>query len=112
MAELALDYTALAMLGGLVVLSCFAFYALRILSNFRTGMLEKGWKWVGLGAVFLIFAQLLILISQLGVAELANPLILTGSALRVFAMILLVLGLREHYLVWQVDKVRPLPIEN
>lgn len=113
MAGMALDYSELAIvIGGLVVMSAFAFYALKILANFRSGMLERGWKDVALGAVFLISAQLLLLISQIGAAGLTNSLDLAASLLRFLAMIFLILGLREHYLVWRVDKARPVPVEN
>ena len=98
--------------GGLVVISIFGFYALKILGNFKSGMLEKGWKQVALGSVFLILAQLLLIVSQIGVAGLTNFLDLVAYALRLLAMIFLILGLREHYLVWRVDKTEPLSVKN
>lgn len=108
-----MDYIQFAILvAGLGVISVFGFYALKILANFKTGMLERGWKQVAVGAVSLILAQLLIILSQINVAGLTYPLMIIGSALRLVAMIFLILGLREHYLVWRVDKSRSVSVEN
>lgn len=100
------------MLGGLVLLGAFGFYALKLLANFRSGMLEKGWKQIAIGSVLLIFSQLLLIISQFDVTGFTAPPFLVGSAFRIFAMIFLILGVREHYLVWRIDKTRQMPSEK
>ena len=107
-----MDYTTLVMIGGLAVLGAFGFYALKLLANFRSGMLEKGWKQIAIGSILLIFSQLLLIISQFDVVGLTTPLYLVGSACRILAMIFLILGLREHYLVWRIDKTRQVPLEK
>lgn len=108
-----MDYAQFAIVvGGLVVISVFGFYALKILANFKSGMLEKGWKQVAIGAIFLILAQLLMIVSQASIAGLTYPLFIIGSALRLLGMIFMIIGLREHYLVWRVAKTTPASIEN
>ena len=102
---LTIDYESLVIeIVGLAVVFFFGFYALKLLSNFREGMLEKGWKQVAIGALFLIAAQILFLIPLMGSSPLVTALNYTGSAMRVFAMIFLILCLRAHYMVWRVNK--------
>ncbi len=99
-------------IAGLVVVSTFGFYALRLLANFRQGMLEKGWKQVAAGALALISAQFLFLVSLMGSSGWAGALNDIGEAMRFIAMIFLILGLRAHYLVWRVDKRVIAPVER
>jgi hypothetical protein len=113
---LAIDYLSLVtVIGGLAMVLFFGFYALKLLSNFREGMLEKGWKQVATGALFLIVAQLLFLIPVMGSSPLANALNYIGTATRFLAMAFLILGLRGHYMVWRVNNKKAeavLPLES
>ena len=112
-----MDYTVLVPeIAGLAMTCFFAFYALKLLANFRQGMLERGWKQVAIGALFLIVAQFFFLPSSAANSALSVALTLTGMSMRLIAMILLILGLRAHYMVWRPDNkkvgVAAAPVEH
>ncbi|MGH2638590.1 MAG: hypothetical protein ACRDF4_04825 [Rhabdochlamydiaceae bacterium] len=98
------DYILLAAeITGLVILSGFGFYAARLLASFRTGMLQKGWKQVTVGAVFLVSAQFSFLASGIGYSGLVSLLGDVGTLMRFIGVVFLTIGLRAHYQVWRLD---------
>lgn len=95
---------------GAFVLSIFVYYAVRLLSSFRKGMLEKGWKLVALGASILALAQVPYIFSSLfnilSLGRLSTVASLAGSLIRFAGVIVLILGFREQYQIWRVDKIK------
>ncbi len=88
---------------GSALLLVFGFYALKLLASFRKGVLEKGWKEVTVGAIFLVLAQFLIIVSGFGAPSLVSPLNISVQAMRFVGIVLLILGFRAHYQVWRLD---------
>ncbi|MGI0080416.1 MAG: hypothetical protein ACRECH_12430 [Nitrososphaerales archaeon] len=103
-----LDYVQVAEITGLVTLSAFGFYAIRLVASFRTGLLAKSWKQVTAGAIFLISAQIPFLASGIGVSGGDSFLIATGTLMRFVGVVFLVIGLRAQSRVWRPDKGPPL----
>jgi len=102
---LTIDYNQLTIeILGVVVLSIFGFYAVRLLSTFRNGMLEKGWKYVTEGAIILALAQIPFLVARIGSPSFVSLLDDAGDILRLIGMIFLILGFRAQYQVWRLDK--------
>jgi hypothetical protein len=96
---------------GAVVTFAFGFYAIRLLTSFRMGMLEKGWKHVAYGGISLIVAQFVLLASEFGSPTLEVTLGDIGTLARFTGMVFISLGLRAHYQVWRLDNkdVAPTP---
>jgi len=88
---------------GVVVLSIFGFYAVRLLSSFKRGMLEKGWKNVTQGAIILVLAQIPFLLAGITPSTLSSILIGAGDLLRLIGIIFLIVGFRAQYQIWRVD---------
>src|SRR5579864_1988660 len=99
-----LDYNKITIeIVGVLLLSIFGFYAVRLLSTFRNGMLEKGWKYVTEGALILGLAQIPFLLSGVGTSSLFTLLDDTGMLIRLIGMVFLILGFRAQYQVWRLD---------
>ena len=98
------DYVqpAIVILGGVVV-SIFGYYAIKLLGSFRSGMLAKGWKYVTIGATFLVLAQFPFLASSIGSASDGFLLNIIGAAMRFAGMISMTIGLRAQYEIWRLD---------
>ena len=92
---------------GIVVLSIFGYYAVRLLSSFRKGMLERGWKLTVYGAIFLGVAQIPFIASALSSGNLSIFIGYVGNAFRFFGILFLILGFRAQYQIWKVDKKSP-----
>jgi len=94
---------------GAFVLSIFVYYAVRLLSSFSRGMLEKGWKLVALGACVLALAQIPYIFSSLFSILSSGNMVpfatLTGNLIRFVGVIVLIFGFREQYQIWRVDKI-------
>lgn len=102
---MALDYIQIITgVVGLVTLLVFGYYAVRILASFRTGILQRGWVQVTVGAIFLVSAQFTILASGEGSASLVAAPNDIGLLMRFAGLIFLTLGLRAHYKVWHLQK--------
>jgi predicted phage tail protein len=92
---------------GIVVLSIFGYYAIKLLSSFRKGMLERGWKLTVYGAVFLGVAQIPFIASALSAGNFSIFIGYVGSALRFLGIVFLILGFRAQYQIWKADKRAP-----
>jgi hypothetical protein len=98
----------------LVVTICLGYFAAKIFFYMRLGRLERGWKLVTGGAVCLSFAFLSLAIQHL-FGRLSNPyfyLDAVGMTLSIAGILLMVLGLRSHYMVWtrRINDRAPNPI--
>ncbi len=92
---------------GVIVLAVFVYYAVRLLSTFRKGMLERGWKLVVVGAILLGVAQIPILTAALISGSLSRPLTDAGELVRFAGIIFLILGFRAQYQIWKIDRKTP-----
>ncbi|MGI0078587.1 MAG: hypothetical protein ACRECH_03090 [Nitrososphaerales archaeon] len=99
-----LDYSLVEEIAGLVVLSAFGFYAIRLVASFRTGLLAESWEQVTVGAIFLISAQIPFLAS--GIGSFGGESLLTGlgTLMRFVGVLFLVIGLRAQSRVWRLEK--------
>ena len=87
----------------MIIVLVFAFYAVKLLASFRSGMLEKSWKQVAVGAILLILAQMLIVLSGEGISSMTSFLNTAGTLTRFAAMVFIILGMRSHYQIWRID---------
>ena len=98
---ISVNYMQVFAIAGLIALSVFGFFALRLLSSFRTGILAKSWRHISVGAIFLILAQLPLIAASLGPSgEESSLLIITGTMMRFLGIVFLTLGLRAQCKVW------------
>jgi len=91
---------------GVVTLSVFGFYALRLLSTFRKGLLEEGWRNVTRGAVILAMAQIPLLVSRFVFDSFLDYV---GDIFRFIGIFFLILGFRSQYKVWKVNDEKEIP---
>jgi hypothetical protein len=98
---ISVNYMQVFAIAGLISLSAFGFFALRLLSSFRTGILAKSWRHISVGAIFLILAQLPLIAASLGSSgEESSLLIITGTLMRFLGVVFLTIGLRSQCKVW------------
>lgn len=91
------------------MLFIFVYYAVRLLSSFRKGILEAGWRKVTIGALILVIAQLPILASWVSAPGPMLVLEIIGMSLRLIGVIFLILGFRAQYEIWRTDKKKVAP---
>jgi hypothetical protein len=100
-----IDYLQFAMEAvGVVVLSIFGLYAVRLLASFRKGMLERGWRLVTAGAIVLAAAQIPFLVAVLIGPPDGSILSSIGNFSRFGGIVLITIGFREQYRIWHIDK--------
>ena len=100
-----LDYLQPAMqIIGVVLLSIFGYYAVRLLSSFKRGILEGGWRLVTAGAIVLVIAQFPLLLAGQATSKLMFDLVELVYVLRFIGIVFLTLGFRAQYQIWRVDK--------
>ncbi len=103
-----LNYTQAAQILGLAALSVFGFYALKLVASFRTGILAKSWRQITIGAIFLISAQLPLLIAAIGLFGADYSLLIElGTIMRFLGVIFLAIGLRTQCQLGQNEKQAP-----
>jgi hypothetical protein len=110
---LAVDLFALTFaITGSVILSVFGFYSIRLLTSLRKGMLEKGWKRVAIGAIFLLLGQFPYLIAEFGPTSYITNLGYLELLLRLIGIVLITLGFKAQYEVWRLDNkdLTPTPV--
>jgi hypothetical protein len=93
------------------VFAAMGYYALRILSGFNGGVLQKGWHMMAASAYFFIFGQLFLLGGAgqaLAMVHAAQYEIMVGSVLETLGGLLLVLGFRAQYKIWDPKNVVPM----
>ncbi len=100
--RLILDYTQDEEIIGLIVLSAFGFYALKLVMSFRTGLLARSWKQVTAGSIFLILAQLPFLAVGID-SQVGSLLTMLGTFMRFAGVVLLTIGLRAQSRVWRLE---------
>ena len=102
-------------LEGLVsfLLIALLYYALRILTSFKKGMLERGWKLICQGIIILVAGELVILLSDY--QPTGGYLYQLGTGIDTLGLCLVILGLKAHYDIWRMGKEyrdkKPVPPE-
>jgi hypothetical protein len=100
-----INYLQLGMeIAGVVTLSIFGFYAVKLLGSFRKGMLERGWRLVTLAAIILVLAQIPFLVAAISSSSLAALLTDIGNVARFVGIVCLTIGFRAQYQIWRIDK--------
>jgi len=98
----------------LVATIFLGYYAAKIFFYMRLGRLERGWKLVTGGAICLSFAFLALAIQHIFSRQSNLYFYLDGIGMlfSIAGIILMVLGLRSHYMVWtrKMDRKVPRPI--
>jgi len=87
------------------------YYATKIFFHMRLGRLEKGWKMMTMGIISLCFGFLFLTFQHIIPREsnLYFSLDSVGTILSVIGIVLMMFGLRSHYLVW-TRKKSPVPL--
>jgi hypothetical protein len=88
-------------IAGLIALSVFAFYAIKLLNSFRNGVIAKSWRQVAVGTFFLIMAQFPVFIASSGAGEVQEVVLNSlAAAMRLLGVIFLIVGLRAQARLW------------
>ena len=99
-------------LGGFVVafMVGMLYYVLEVLTTFRKGMLEPGWKSLALGSLVAIIGQLLVTLSIYKPFD--GYLFQLGTGIDIIGAYLFVKGFKSHHDVWhEKDRRRePVPV--
>jgi len=82
-----------------ILLIALLYYALIILTTFKKGMLERGWKIISWGIIVLVVAQLTLALSEY--VSVLGDLYQVGLAMDAIGVFLTVLGLKWHCDVWR-----------
>ncbi|HXQ91638.1 MAG TPA: hypothetical protein VN739_01435 [Nitrososphaerales archaeon] len=85
-----------------VMLIALLFYALRILTSFKKGMLERGWKLLSQGIVILVVGELIISLSNYQSA--GGYLFQLGIGVDAIGVGLAVFGFKSHHDIWRMGK--------
>ena len=102
--QLNLDFFQLGTaISGVVILSVFGYYAIKLLASFKKGVLESGWKQVTFGTIFLVLAQFLMVGAGFCSSNMESVFSVSVLAVRFVGIVLLILGFRAHYQVWRLD---------
>ena len=92
-----LDSISLAIILGM------GFYSLKLILVMRRGALEKSWRYISAGSLFLVFG-----IVGFAVSSIMGSILLfnLSEALMICGGSLMLLGLRSHYEFWQLPKMK------
>ena len=88
------------------------YYVLEVLTTFRKGLLEEGWKYLSQGSLVAIIGQILVTISIY--KPLDGYLFQIGTGIDIFGAYLFVKGFKSHHDVWhgedkRIDRVSVVP---
>jgi arginine exporter protein ArgO len=107
-----IDYMQITEIAGLIILTTLGFYALRLLGSFRTGVLARSWRYISVGAILLIFAQIPLIAEGIGSFIAYVPsLAILAMGLRFLGVVFLIIGMRIQSSVWQTE-TKTLPHES
>jgi hypothetical protein len=89
------------------------YYAAKIFFHMKLGRLEKGWKRVTQGIILLCFGFLFLTFQHMipRDSNLYFSLDSIGTILSVVGIVIMMMGLRSHYLVWTRRK-SSIPLQN
>lgn len=89
-------------LASAVALVILAYYALRIFIHMRLGRLEKGWKFITEGIVFMSIGFFFVAVDHAlpRSSSLYFYIDSVGAVLSLIGIVLMLLGLHSHYVVW------------
>jgi hypothetical protein len=89
----------------LVMLLALLYYALRILTAFKKGILERGWRIMSQGIIVLVAGELVTTVSYS--VSLGGYLYQLGTGLDALGVCIVVLGLKSHCDIWLVGSKDP-----
>jgi hypothetical protein len=81
------------------------YYAMKILTSFKKGMLERGWKYLSQGIIVLVVGEIVITLSNS--FPMGGYLFQLGIAIDAVGVCLAVLGFKSHYDIWKIGKETP-----
>jgi len=94
---------------GFIVALGMAYYAFHMVDQMKSGRLEKSWKYMTRGALVIAIDAVVLMIQVFGSAS--NTVVVgttyVGFTFAIIGGFLMMLGFREHYLVWNTKL--PLP---
>jgi hypothetical protein len=93
---------AILNLASAIALIVLAYYALRIFVHMRLGRLEKGWRRVTQGIVFMSSGFFFVAVdhSLPRASSLYFDIDSVGAVLSLIGIVLMLIGLHSHYVVW------------
>ena len=84
------------------LLIALLYYATSILTSFKRGMLEKGWKYLSEGIIVLVAGEVLLEVSNY--FPLGGFLYQLGIGIDAMGVILAVIGFRSHSSIWTIGR--------
>jgi len=84
------------------LLIALLYYALKILTSFKKGMLERGWKILSIGIIFLVAGGWIMTLSNYIFA--GGYLYQLGLGIDGVGFCLAVLGFKSHYDIWSMGR--------
>lgn len=82
------------------LLIALLYYGLRILTSFKKGMLERGWRILSVGIIFLVAGVLIMTLSSY--IPVGGYLYQFAIGFNAVGICLAVLGFKSHYDVWSI----------
>ena len=87
------------------LLIALLYYAMKILTSFKKGILERGWKFLSQGIIILVVGEIVITLSNS--VPLGGYLFQLGIGIDAVGVCLAVLGFKSHYDIWTIGKEPP-----
>lgn len=84
------------------LLIALLYYALRILTSFKKGLLERGWRILSVGIILLVAGVLIMTLSNY--ITVGGYLYQLGIGINAIGVCLAVMGFKSHYDVWAIGK--------
>jgi hypothetical protein len=80
------------------------YYAMRILTSFKRGMLERGWRLLSVGIIILVAGELVLTVSNYN--PVGGYLFQLGIGIDSIGVLLAVLGFKSHFEIWNTGKAQ------
>jgi hypothetical protein len=80
------------------------YYAIRLLTSFRRGMLEQGWNFLSEGIIIIVGGEIILALSNY--FPLTGYLFPVGLSVDAVGVLFAMMGFRSHYHIWRVDDKR------
>jgi len=100
--------------GTIAIWILMGYYSVRILRSFKGGLLSEGWKYICIAVPFLIFGQLATSMGGSDSITLTQEQILKvlGITLSLIGGIMIVIGFRSQYRMWNPKGMKPTPVPS
>ncbi len=99
---------------GLLVAAGMSYYAFNMITQMKSGKLEKSWKHMTRGALIIAADVVVLMIQAFGAV---SPLVVSitsyaGGSIAIVGGFFILLGFREQYRVWQINNPHPVAVQK